>query len=372
MSQRWTSGSMTATAAVGACCVGCGRIYHTSVRLRVARSIQMGTCQSLKKQNEQLIRFLRFFCFYIFAGLRIYGICSIAMNKIFRLLSLMLMTSATLTLASCGDEGGGSGSDSDDDFEHSGNVVPSADICNFGGQRLKKVGESYEFIYNTDGSIHKILDGYYDITFYYDKGVMTISCSEFTRDTHFTTNSKGYITEIRESGEDGVGTFRGVYSFKYNNADHLTYVSAETNTYESGEVVGTSTSTWTLTWSNELLSHIYFCSDDWDRYGSMSSQEESTYSYTDAPENIYMQYTGSIVNDIYFYDYLEALMYVGLFGKAPAYYPTKIIETEVGSTFTQDNSYEYNLNSHGLVETEETRYDGGPSSSTKYVYSSSL
>lgn len=371
MSQRWTSGSMTATVAIGACCVGCGCIYHTSVRLRVARSIQMGTCQSLKKQDEQQIRFLRFFCFTIYAKHENLWHLSYSMNTIFKLLSLLLMTATAMALASCGDDDGGSGDGSGGDFEENGNVVASSEICNFGGQRLTNVDDYYKITYNTDDSIREIQGGDYNITFNYVNGVMTISCSEFTHDYDFTTNSKGYITEMRGNLYDDAFAVSAVNSFKYNKDDHLTYVSCETTSFEGVELMEKLAATWTLTWSNELLTSVYFSKEHWDSYGSEGWQEEYTYSYADAPENIYMQYTRNIVNDIYFHDYLEALVLVGLFGKAPAYYPTKIITSEVGTTFTHEHRYEYILNSNGLVETE-TRTTHDIPYSHRYVYSSSL
>lgn len=259
----------------------------------------------------------------------------------------MLMTATTLTLASCGDEGGGSGSDSDDDFEHSGNVVSSADICNFGGQRLTEIiadfgfgsEGSYSYNYNPDGSFNSFV---YDE--YSDRIALDYESGAFYEDNNkgiFETNDKGYVTGIYFNDNDDDESYD--YSFQYDNANHL--IKA-TLAYGSEGGSHKEYYTWFLTWEDDLITKI-------TKSSGRCLLETSVFVYENAVKNRHSQYTKGFWRSLFFDEAPSELLYIGLLGKGPAYYPTRVSLSEYGT----DEICTYVLNSSGLVRQETLESD---------------
>lgn len=271
-------------------------------------------------------------------------------------LAMMAMSMGFLT--SCSKE--------EEDLDSGEGSVTQTDTSNFDGTHLIAIGNGGDydthFNYNADGSIHQIVMYATKVVFDYTTGTVTFIDSTDELKGNFTTNEKGYITELSQSGSDEYDDYSVVWKFQYNSSGHLTnaayndvVISHATNEKETTDV------TWEFTWNGDLLSSIKTDGfDGYERWGGITN-----FSYTDAVENRYMQYTDAVINFIDFDGDLEEFMYVGLFGKSSSKYPSKIENEWKYAHIT------YELNSKGLVERERAGYNGDDSfdaSPTEYLY----
>ena len=259
--------------------------------------------------------------------------------------------------------------DSDDDGnEGGGSVVPPTEASNFGGERLTSVSNDYgyniTFSYNSDGSLRQVNDDDSKIIFDYSKGILTFSDDDTHQEARFTTNDKGYITgfSCSQSYNDEGSKYESKvsYQFKYNGGGHLiSVICNEEETYRGSKDV--TDITWSLSWNGDLLTTV-------DIKGSYKSPSEgiddkwstvNDFTYDQAPDNNYMQYTNAIIDAIDLDGDIEAPMFAGILGKGPSKYPTKIVTncTDDEDTSTEEQSYD--INAKGLVETEYGhQYDG--------------
>lgn len=270
--------------------------------------------------------------------------CIMYISKNGLLSCLVMMTMFMGFLTSCGD-------DEDDiiqEDDKGGGFVTKTEAGDFDGTHLTAVGNGgyyTYFRYNSDGSLRLIEDDYEKIVFDYTNGTATFIDGTSEQKAHFTTNQKGYITELSNSGSDEDGNWDVVYKFQYNSSDHLTNVAFnEVYTYLATKE--TTDVTWKFTWNGDLLSNVEVNgTDNEERWSS-----NLNFTYTDATDNRYMQYTDEVIGEIDLDGGIEVCMYVGLFGKGPSKYPSKI-------EGDYDDAYiTYDLNSKGLVERENVDY----------------
>lgn len=250
--------------------------------------------------------------------------------------------------------------DSDDDGnEGGGSVVPPTEASNFGGERLTSAGD-VTFIYNSDGSLRQVNDGGSKIVFDYSKGLVTFTEGDFTQQTRFTTNDKGYITSLSGSGteNDGESKYQWElsYQFKYNGNGHLiSVITNETDTYMNTGEKETTDITCDILWNGNLISTVETTGTYKGNGESEKWSKLSDYTYTDAPDNCYKQYTSAIMNAIDIDGDIEAPMLAGIMGKGPSKYPV-IITSRNDANEVSTLEISYDLNSKGLVTTENCLY----------------
>lgn len=290
----------------------------------------------------------------------------------------MSLALCTIPVA-CGD---------DDEDEVIPNPTPggstvSPGIGDFGGDRLMAITDDYEerssFVYNSDGTLYKVWDDGEQAVFNYQKGTLTITDDEedesFTQVSSFKTNKQGYITELKVDDPCDDGHITGSFTFNYNTAGHLTS-ALYNSTYKDSSTSEVYNNSWQFTWDGDLLSKVDVQSTGTYTDEDGSWDEESSYTtyctYTDAPNNAYMQYSVGLVNEIDFDSSLESLMLVGVFGKASSKLPTQIKSIFRGDDQEEEeiSNFNYVLNSKGLIASETETYNEWGFFKYEYIYSS--
>ena len=280
-----------------------------------------------------------------------------------------LSAAMCITAVSCGDD--------ESEEPGAGNVTSSPSLSDFGGVRLSKVSydsgdNTYEYFtsfdYNSYGLLTRVVDGNDQIIFDYQKATLSFVGDDYRQDTRFTTDTKGHLTGFTFSDKDEEG-YTGVltYTFRYDDADHLLHAEYNSvSTSPEGSTSSTTIITFDFTWDGDLLTKSVCNGEESGSAYTKKWKSTSTYSYTDAPDNRYMQYTSRLVSDIDLDSSIEPIMHVGMLGKGPAKYPTHI--KQVRDSGTEETAISYILNSWGLVEVETSTSAYG-TGSTKYTYS---
>lgn len=294
---------------------------------------------------------------FLMPSLRIVGIPDI-MKKFVWLAALTVALCATV--ASCGD----------DEPDNGGNVTASAEVSDFGGERLMSIDEGIDYSYNSDGTLRQVKGFGLNQIFDYRKGIILYSEGGKDQKVTFTTNSKGYITGLSSSSseKDGYVTYNYTvsYEFEYNGADHLTYASVnQVNTDTDSQKLDEISMSWKFYWNGDLLSKVEIAVQSTGIEGDDQLNYTNNFSYDESVENRYMQYTMGVVENTDLTGVVQIAMYAGLFGKGPSKYPTRVY----GSN---EINFDYMINSKGLVETETLMYDGDDFSiPIDYTYGSS-
>ena len=290
-------------------------------------------------------------------SLRIVGIPDI-MKKFVWMAALTVALCATV--ASCGD----------DEPDNGANVTASAEVSDFGGERLISIDEGIDYSYNSDGTLRQVKGLGLNMIFDYRKGIISYSEGDKNQSVTFTTNSKGYITGLSSSSteKDGYVTYNYTvsYEFEYNGADHLTYASVnQVNTDTDSQKLDEISMSWKFFWNGDLLSKIEIAGQSNGIEGDDQWNYTNNFSYHESVENRYMQYTMGVVENTELTGAVQIAMYAGLFGKGPSKYPTQVY----GSN---EINFDYMINSKGLVEAEDIKYeDDNFSFPINYIYSSS-
>lgn len=268
----------------------------------------------------------------------------------------------------------------DNDDDDKGGVAARPEISDFGGERLVSAGDVH-FSYNSDGTLRQVEEYGDKIIFDYSKGTLTFSDGEVTQVCRFTTNDKGYITSIIlsfvEDEGDSKYQLEGSYQFQYDAYDHLTAASYNSvSTDLASKEQYEENASWKLTWNAGLLSKVEEKGSSVQDDYSNTYNLVNTFSYDNAPDNLFLQYSNSVVESINLDSDVELPMFVGVLGKGPTKYPTAIVEvfnsedSDSGpSTETENFTYKYTLNAKGLVEREAETYYGEPYI-VDYTYSS--
>lgn len=290
-------------------------------------------------------------------SLRIVGIPDI-MKKFVWMAALTVALCATV--ASCGD----------DEPDNGGNVTASAEVSDFGGERLMSIDEGIDYSYNSDGTLRQVQGLGLNMIFDYRKGIISYREGGKDQKVTFTTNSKGYITGLSSSSteKDGYVTYNYTvsYEFEYNGADHLTYASVnQVNTDTDSQKLDEISMSWKFSWNGDLLSKVEIAGQSNGIDGDDQWNYTNNFSYDESVENLYMQYTMGVVENTDLTGVVQTVMYAGLFGKGPSKYPTRVY----GSN---EMNFDYMINSKALVEAEDIKYeDDNFSFPINYIYSSS-
>ncbi len=259
------------------------------------------------------------------------------------------MTAFTVALcaamSSCGD----------DEPENDGNVIASAEVSDFGGVRLMSVDGGIDYSYNSDGTLHQVKGFGLNMTFDYKKGLMIADEEGENLEVRFTTSSKGYITGFSSSGtvKEGYVTYNYNVShkFEYDSSDHITYASVnQVNTDADSHKLEEISMSWKFSWNGDLLSKVEITGQSNGIEGDDQMNYTNHYSYDESVENRFMQYTYGVVESTDLPGIVQTVMYAGLFGKGMSKYPTRVYGFH-------ERNIDYMINSRGLVETENIKYE---------------
>ena len=256
---------------------------------------------------------------------------------------------------------------SDDDDEK----MPQGPTITFAGKLPSRVG-NYSFVYDENGRCIQVKSGSYvygEID--YDKGLLISEDEE----ANVSFNSKGYITGLsaswnyKEDGDSYKGS--GKISFSYNGDGQLVSYSESSN--ESGKENGVSFSykgsfKAIYTWKDGNLVKVVTKEESTEdgevsEYGSTCTLE-----YGDQ-KNELGQYTVGLA-DVLDMEDADVFAYVGMLGKASAYFPVSYTEEwyeregDEESKGNEQHEMSYSFNSDGTVAVE---YIGYNSYSYSYV-----
>ncbi len=238
-------------------------------------------------------------------------------------------------------------------------VKETAKLSDFGGVRLIKIEGSgnSSFEYNDEGAIVNVNNEYSELSIDYKKGIAILEERGLIQKCPIKLDKQGRLASLSYSGdEDGERTDLK-YTFSYNEAGHLTKIA-----YHS-EVVGGD---WVFddinvyTWEGDLLTKCVNTSKEMQGSDVSTDTHSITYTYTDAADNTYMQYTKTMTDFMSVDSNFSSLLCIGIMGQGPAKYPTSIT-TDYG-TF----DIVYTLNSRNMVEREDSK-----ACSYFYIYSDS-
>lgn len=285
-----------------------------------------------------------------------------------------------LSLSSC----------SDDDDDNGGSGSKSVGVLDeSSGLRITSAGD-YNYVYQEDGRLLYILSGSscrYEFSYSPNK-IVHVDGGDYAEAENYTVsyNGSGYVSSANFYGkwevDDGRGWVEetGDLSFSYDTNGHITKINGtykETAEYEEGKIYSESgTTTYTLTWSNNLLQKVVCTDEGRDEDGPFKYVETYTLSYNNEAmanyANKYLQY--ACFADRIFEDFMEKLCYVGLLGNGPAFLPSSLEyegKGEYYNEYGEKKSYEYSdsytyrygFNSDGAIS-----YDYSGSSKTSYSY----
>lgn len=256
-------------------------------------------------------------------------------------------------------------------------VVPVQSPSDFGGVRLLSVlddqyGYGNHYTYDAQGLIKTVSDGYQTYTVDFAHG--TVTMREYDEDFvgYITNTADGIITSLNstvtEYDDNTVETTNITWNFQYDNQGHLLKALYEEHTMNAaGAETEWMKGSTTFTWSNGLLLSTYAAYTE--RYQGMNDSWSSSISfeYDDSYPNAFCQYTDEMISMIDLDGEIEPFMFVGVLGKGPGKFPSKIIDNDNNETSNVD----YTLRPDGLVRSEILSYDYGygvSSSSLTYTY----
>ncbi len=237
----------------------------------------------------------------------------------------------------------GNGDDSDDTESGAVNIEAVAKLSDFGGVRLIGIAgddSSYSFEYNNEGALIGIKEKNSQLKIDYPQGIITEWGDSFSRLHAFKLDKKGRFASLSWKDQDEY-EYEYNNTFKFNDAGHLVQLTCHDEYGENSSMDAIVI----YTWEGDLL--VKSVGTFKEKSGSNVTTDVYTrsYYYEGAPENKYMQYSYCLSNEMCM-EHPWYLFNVGLLGKGPAKYPTKIM-TEWGQ-----KEISYTLNSRGLVERE--------------------
>lgn len=262
---------------------------------------------------------------------------------------------------------------SDDDDDNGGSGSKSVGVLDENtGLRVTSAG-GYNYVYQEDGRLLYILSGSscrYEFSYSPNK-IAHVDDGDYEEAENITVsyNGSGYVSSASSSekweDEDEYGEETSNASFSYDSNGHLTKISGtyKETEYENGKSYSESgTTTYTFTWSNNLLQKVV--ATDEGRYEDRPFKEVETYTLSynnDAMANNankYLQYACFV--DPIFYGFMERLCYVGLLGNGPAFLPSGLECEEQWEYYDEDGkkqtdeysysyTYRYGFNSDGAI-----------------------
>lgn len=290
------------------------------------------------------------------------------MKKLISLMALGLLgATASFTLTSC------------DLFESDGfsernigNLDNSRNISDLpSGYRVKTVGDEYRYIYKTNGKLDEIrISGKsYDM----DRKSVKIEGDDFTEKYDFTFNTDDLLTKIklthREDNSDDKSD--GTAKFTYNSDKQLTKITVDVTEYyvEDGkDCKYTAESTYEYTYNGRRIRRIKQNVKETETIDGVKETAKFSktigFDYDDDEDyiNVYYQwtpnYTAAVLGDTD--DFVSAMAYIGLLGRASSELPYAITADYSGSNLDDEDMDEssttrcrYSKNSYDAIRTAD-------------------
>ena len=277
---------------------------------------------------------------------------------------------------------------SDDDDDNGGSGSKSVGVLDENtGLRVTSAG-GYNYVYQEDGRLLYILSGSscrYEFSYSPNK-IAHVDDGDYEEAENITVsyNGSGYVSSASSSekweDEDEYGEETSNASFSYDSNGHLTKLSGtyKETEYENGKSYSESgTTTYILTWSNNLLQKVVATDEGRDEDGPFKYVETYILSYNNDAmannANKYLQY--ACFADPIFNGFMERLCYVGLLGNGPAFLPSGLEYEEQWEYYDEDGkkqtgeysysyTYRYGFNSDGAISYD---YEGSYRNAT-YSY----
>ena len=262
---------------------------------------------------------------------------------------------------------------SDDDDSGSGSTTAGV-IDKSTGLRVKGVG-NHTIYYADDGRIDHISwssRSRWDFTYNPNK---IIRGNDEEDVINVDYNGSGYLSGMSWSFTEHEGgttyTINSRLTFSYDGSGHLIKLSgsgSDVETKNGQRYESTTSGSYTLTWKNNYLMQVVMNNTTKStKEGNMSDTETWTFAYDENYENVFCQWTPSIIEWFTDREDIEAVLaYVGLMGIGPKILPSSAVyhyeSDEDGRTYSGDRpySYRYGLNSDGSVaytSVNSTRYN---------------
>lgn len=244
----------------------------------------------------------------------------------------------------------------------------------------------YKFTYDNEGRITEIKSNY-DEFIKIDYSTNTFSNSD-SESGKISFNSNGYISGYsgswKEESDGWIETGEGTASFNYDSngnliSHNITSNGTDTNLSENYTGKWSGSDKGNYTWNNGNLISASLQGQENEDGEIESWGHDYTLSYG-SQANKYLQMPTTLANQMLFGHPMDLLATIGLFGKGPAFLPTKLFEVykeDKEEIFTQEFQMSFDLNSNGSIDTEESNYytysywygdddqvDNGPSKST--------
>lgn len=271
--------------------------------------------------------------------------------------------------------------DDDDDNGGSIPVAPNGTI-NPGlvnGRYLTGVGKA-NIEYDETGRVASFTDnGYYNEGWDDDGSKYIVSYNPFEiaftegenniKVSGVTFTKEGYIKSIKMVRADSECTEKETWNLTYDDG-YLTKIDATgdfTENYGGESYSGKYKGKLELKWNNGNMDKVQITSISSEN--GYTSTDTTSYVFSYGNEvNIHRQPTPAQALD--FVEHVEILVYLGYFGKAGSLLPKTMecrntwIEDDYHTVFTQRNSYDYSMNSEGMlkvvyneIEQKETTYN---------------
>ena len=270
--------------------------------------------------------------------------------KSFKILAVLLLVGMAV---SCSDD--------DDEILSKVPTIETEDGSSF---QLTRVG-NYWFNYDSETGQLTSFKGD-DLEYKVNGNLANIVDENKKRTYKILRNGNGYITGINASWDVSDGeelSKRSVnFSFSYNNSGNLTNISgsaSEKETYKGKTSTYNTTYKASLSWSNGNLVRVSVLGTDVEDGDKDSWNEEYEMEYG-STENVTRQGTKSFLQMLSLDNDLNVLAFLGLFGKAPKMFPTRMTGDDDGYRFSRH--YSYSINSDGTIYSETV--DG-----SRYYYS---
>ena len=271
--------------------------------------------------------------------------------------------------------------DDDDDNGGSIPVAPNGTI-NPGlvnGRYLTGVGKA-NIEYDETGRVASFTDnGYYNEGWDDDGSKYIVSYNPFEiaftdgenniKVSGVTFTKEGYIKSIKMVRADSECTEKETWNLTYDDG-YLTKIDATgdfTENYGGESYSGKYKGKLDIKWNNGNMDKVQITTISSENGYTSTDTTSYVFSYGNE-ENIHRQPTPAQALD--FNEHVEILVYLGYFGKAGSLLPKTLecrntwIEDDYHTVFTQRNSYDYSMNSDGMlkvvyneIEQKETTYN---------------
>ena len=288
--------------------------------------------------------------------------------KKFESLCLCLWGMISLMLVSCGGDDNGS-------YNVGSLLIETED----GDKLLVTSVGSLKYGYDDDGVLNYFYDyDDYDVT---DNGTTFSYTDSYGSETiKLTLNGSGYISKIVEEGtyewRDESETWKETCNLSYDGSGHLTKLSAsysETYIEDDEKETYSGSGSWTLTWSNGMLTKwVYYESDEEWEYTDTYEYDYGSNTYA----NSYCQYAPAVWDESD--AILAELSYIGLLGVGPTYLPSTVDYTSVEEgdgdvdSYDGSSSYKFSFNSNGTISYQTNAKGTGKKSFTYEEYTGSV